>query len=76
MIEVESEGFRAQLEQAMRDWRVPLGLLGWELKGESLQPRSLIFPKHQDNLPLKNVFDRLCETRVESVWEMFGNGTN
>lgn len=61
--------FRAELEKAFRNGLLALGLLGWELDGERIQARNMIFPWHKENPQLRELFQRLCEMGVDSVRE-------
>ena len=61
--------FRREVETAMREGLLALGMLGWELCEETVQAKNLMFPWHKDNETLYELLDRLCDEGAESVEE-------
>ena len=64
---IDGGSFRSQLEMAYRRGGIALGLLGWELEGERMQAKSMLFPWHQEDKKICGLFKRLCELGVDSV---------
>ena len=72
----EGPEFRAQLELACRKGYKPLGLLAWELDGKMIQAKSFLFPWHEEDEILCDLFRGLCEDGVDCVKEEFDNWGN
>jgi hypothetical protein len=70
-IEVNSETFQSDLEEMIQNQMLPLGLLGWDIRDDSVQAKSILLPWHRENHILTDVFRRLCEMGVESVEKEF-----
>jgi hypothetical protein len=64
----ETSKFRVELEEALGNGFLALGLLGWQMSEGTLQAHKLLFKWHTDPR-LKELFDRLCEVGAESVNE-------
>ncbi len=70
----EEPEFRRGLETAFReDFQAALGMLGWEVSKETVQAKNLLFPWHEDDETLRQLFDRLCDEGAESVEQEFGD---
>ena len=63
----EGPEFRREIETAFREGFQALGMLGWEVGKETVQAKNLLFPWHQDDETLCQLFDRLCDEGAESV---------
>ena len=61
--------YRTDLQQALREGLLALGLLGWEFKDGTLQAKGGLFPWQDERL--RELFDRLCEEGVDRVQEEF-----
>jgi hypothetical protein len=66
LLEVEADDFRNQFEKVTSDGFLPLGLLGWKVDGQEKKAKSLLFPWHQENILLRDFFDRLCSEVTKS----------
>ena len=63
----EGPEFRREVETAMREGLLALGMLGWEVCEGTVQAKNVLFPWHKDNERLRELFDRLCDEGAESV---------
>ena len=65
---IETRKFRAELEEALANGFLALGVLGWQMEEGALRAHKLLFKWHKDP-KLKELFDRLCEVGAESINE-------
>ena len=63
----EGAEFRKELETAMREDFQALGMLGWEVGKQTMQAKNLLFPWHEGNESLWELFDRLYDEGAESA---------
>jgi hypothetical protein len=64
-----NRGFRAELQNSLREGFLPLGMLGWEMTGDTLQAKRMLFAWHNDDEKLRELFRYLCEDAANQVRE-------
>lgn len=63
---------RQEIEQAVSQGLIPLGLLGWEMTRTDLKAKRLMFPWHEDGR-LKDLFESICEDAIDRVGAQIKN---
>jgi hypothetical protein len=67
---LENPVFRNELQDSLREGFLPLGMLGWEMTADTLQPKRKLFAWHRGDEALEQLFRRLSEDGFGGVGEL------